>query len=185
MNTQNSQEIHQTILERINLYVNRLNGTKAYTLDRFDAITIFYQYLLTPEVKAILGTNDEAGIKARNVLRLKTEVYMNELCTRYWVCQAFPFHGETLLEMLKFLNGAPNENWLAPLRRSERIRHNFIERYNQSLKPSSQSSPEYIEFYAEFAANTARLAELKGSVPHRPSITIKVLPRRSARLASK
>ena len=174
-----NSEIRQTITERIDLYVTKVSAAQAYTMDKFEAINGFYQYLLTPDVKAILSGED--AVKSREVLLRKTEEYMDELEARYWVCQAFPYHGETLEEMIKFLKNAQH------LRRSERVREQVVGKFNQSFKPNAKCPNEVkvadeIEVYAELTANIARMAELKGEGNRRPQITVKVLPRRSARL---
>jgi molybdopterin converting factor small subunit len=177
-----NSEIRQTITERIDLYVTKVSEAQAYTMDKFEAINGFYQYLLTPDVKVILSGED--AVKSREVLLRKTEEYMDELEARYWVCQAFPYHGETLEEMIKFLKNAQ------PLRRSERVREQVVGKFNQSFKPHHKEIKDAdevkvadeIKVYAELTANIARMAELKGEGNRRPQITVKVLPRRSARL---
>jgi hypothetical protein len=174
--------INQTIIERISLYTDNVNSTKAYTLEKIDAVDVLYRYLLTPAVKALWGGSDEGSIRSRDILFKKTDSYMDELETRYWVCRAFPLHREIIEEMMKFLTNAPNESWTQPLRRSERIRQNFIDSYTRSFQPTTQ---ETVEFSAKLAANYARMAELQGTGPRRPTVSIKVLPRRSARLMRK
>jgi hypothetical protein len=209
-----NQEYKQAIMERISLYVDKLSSARAFTADKFEAVVAFYNYMLTPDVKAILSCTDEVTVRARAILLEKTTVYMNQLHDqRYWLLKAYPEQTDALEEMLKFLTGAPNENWPKPLRRSDRVREQVVERYNQSLMQSHKNISrgcDDIEFYTKLCINSARLAASKSTVgtstvgtstvgtstvgtskadaiTYCPTATVtcKVLPRRSSRLMAK
>ena len=189
-----NQEYKQAIMERISLYVDKLSSARAFTADKFEAVVAFYNYLLTNDVKAILSGTDQDTIRARAILLEKTTVYMNQLHDqRYWLLKAYPEQTDALEEMLKFLTGAPNANWPKPLRRSDRVREQVVERYNQSFMQSHKNVSRgcaNIEFYTKLCVNSARLTASKADAstycpPVTSTVTCKVLPRRSSRLMAK
>ena len=170
--------INQVLLERLRIYITKLSAAPDYTPEKIEIVIAFFNYLLTPDIKTLLSGSDEETARARGILLKKTDHYLNLLHERPRLLKAYPKQTEALEEVMRFLTDAPNENWTQSLRRSDRVRAQIVDRFNKSFQSD-------IEVYAQLTANIARLAELQGTGPRRPKVTIKILPRRSARLLYK
>jgi len=169
-------EYKQALMMRISLYVDKLQEvTGQETPEKFAAVTALYQYLLTPPIKMLFDQETDEGTRARAVLLKKTSDYTNSLCkiANLWIFDSQPALIQVLDEMLHFLTDG---EWGATLRRSDRLIKQSLRRYDQSCQANR-------EFYAQLIANSDLLAELQATTaPRRPKVTVKILPRRSARL---
>lgn len=172
-------EYKQALIMRISLYVDKLQEvTGQETPEKFAAVTALYQYLLTPPIKVLFDQETDEGTRARAVLLKKTRDYTHSLCkiANLWIFDSQPALIQVLDEMLHFLTDGI---WGATLRRSDRLITQSLRRYDQSCQANR-------EFYAQLTANSDLLAEHQSTTaaaaPRRPKVTVKILPRRSARL---
>ena len=175
-------EYKQAQMERICLYIDQIQSvTGKETPEKFHAVTALYQYILTPEVKLLFQATTEEGARARAVMLKKTTDYTHYLCkiANLWIFLQHPDLTRVLDEMMYFLTDGI---WGATCRRSPRLVKKSLHRYDQSCKSN-------VELYAQLTANSAHLAELQSeeediAAPRRrrAKVTVKILPRRSARL---